>query len=142
VFVDDVAQAAVLGASGAAAPGVYELGGPDVATFRDLMKQMLAVIQRRRLVLNIPFVFASIMGTSFDVLSAMTGGLIANSLLTRDQVKSLHHDNEVSEGVKTFADLGIKPVTMASMLPEYLWPYRPSGQYAAIKSSAKNLRKN
>lgn len=141
VFVDDVAKAAALGAEGIAAPGVYELGGPDVATFRDLMKQMLAVIQRRRLIMNIPFAVASIMGTTLDVLSSMTGGLIANRILTRDQVKSLRHDNVVSQGAKTFADLGIKPVTMDSMLPEYLWPYRPSGQYAAIKSSAKNLRK-
>lgn len=141
VFVDDVAQAAALGATGAAAPGVYELGGPDVATFRDLMKQMLAVIQRRRLIINIPFVLASIMGAGFDLMSSMTGGLVANRILTRDQVKSLRQDNVVSEGAKTFADLGIKPVTMDSMLPEYLWPYRPSGQYAAIKDSAKNLRK-
>jgi NADH dehydrogenase len=141
VYVDDVAQAAVLGAKGVAAPGVYELGGPDVASFRDLMKQMLVVIQRRRLVLNIPFVVASIMGGTLDLLSAMTGGLIGNSLLTSDQVKSLRSDNVVSQGAKSFADLGIKPVTMESMLPEYLWPYRPSGQYAAIKSSAKNLRK-
>jgi uncharacterized protein YbjT (DUF2867 family) len=141
VFVDDVAKAAALGAEGIAKPGVYELGGPDVATFRDLMKQMLAVIQRRRLIVNIPFVFASIMGASFDVLSALTGGLIANRILTRDQVKSLRHDNVVHEGAKSFADLGVKPVTMESMLPEYLWPYRPSGQYAAIKGSAKNLRK-
>ncbi len=141
VVVDDVAHAAAVGAEGVAAPGVYELGGPDVASFRDLMKQMLAVIQRRRLIVNIPFVIASVMGGALDLLSAMTGGLITNSLLTRDQVKSLRSDNVVSEGAKTFADLGIKPVTMESMLPEYLWPYRPSGQYAAIKSSAKNLRK-
>jgi NADH dehydrogenase len=91
--------------------------------------------------LNIPFVVASILGASFDVMSSLTGGLVANRILTRDQVKSLHHDNVVSAGAKSFADLGIKPVTMDSMLPEYLWPYRPSGQYAAIKSSAKNLRK-
>ncbi len=121
--------------------GKVRLGGPDAASFRDLMKQMLAVIQRRRLIINIPFVLASIMGAGFDLMSSMTGGLVANRILTRDQVKSLRQDNVVSEGAKTFADLGIKPVTMDSMLPEYLWPYRPSGQYAAIKDSAKNLRK-
>lgn len=141
VFVDDVAKAAVLGATGAAAPGVYELGGPDVASFRDLMKQMLAVVQRGRLILNIPSVFATIMAAGFDFLSFVTGGLISNGVLTRDQVKSLQSDNVVADGAKTFADLGIKPVTMESVLPEYLWRYRPSGQYAAIKDSAKNLRK-
>jgi uncharacterized protein YbjT (DUF2867 family) len=141
VYVDDVAQAAVLGATGAAAPGVYELGGPDAASFRDLMKQMLEVVQRRRLILNMPFFVANMIAASFDFLSFATGGLITNAVLTRDQVKSLRSDNVVSAEAKTFADLGIAPVTMEAMLPEYLWRYRPSGQYAAIKDSAKNLRK-
>jgi NADH dehydrogenase len=48
----------------------------------------------------------------------------------------------VTPGAKTFADLGIAPVDMDAMLPEYLWRFRPSGQYAAIKGSAKNLRKD
>lgn len=142
VFVDDVAKAAVLGATGAAAPGIYELGGPDAATFRDLMKQMLDVIQKRRLILNMPFFVANIMAAGFDFLSFATGGLISNGVLTRDQVKSLRSDNVVTDGAKTFADLGITPTTMDSVLPEYLWRYRPSGQYAAIKDSAKNLRKS
>lgn len=141
VYVDDVAKAAVLGATGAAAPGVYELGGPDAMSFRELMKEMLTIIQRRRLVLNMPFFVANIMAAGFDFLSFVTGGLIANRVLTRDQVKSLRHDNVVADGAKGFADLGIQPVTMEAMLPEYLWCYRPSGQYAAIKNSAKNLRK-
>lgn len=141
VYVDDVAQAAVLGATGRAAPGIYELGGPDVATFRTLMDQMLAVIQRRRLVLNIPFFFARLMAFGFDMLHAVTLGLIPNGVLTRDQVRNLARDNVVAPGAKGFADLGITPAAMAAVLPEYLWRYRPSGQYAAIKDSAKNLKK-
>ncbi len=141
VYVDDVAQAAVLGALGQAAPGVYELGGPDVATFRDLMGTMLAVIRRRRLVLGLPFFAARIMATGFDVLQFATGGLIENKMLTRDQVANLARDNVVSPGARGFADLGITPSSMEIVLPEYLWRYRPSGQYAAIKESAKNLRK-
>lgn len=141
VFVDDVAQAAVLGASGEAAAGVYELGGPDVASLRDLMKMMLETVQRNRLILNLPFFVASIMAACLDFVSFATGGLIANKILTRDQLKSLRQDNIVAADARGFATLGIKPVTMAAMLPEYLWRYRPSGQYAAIKDSAKNLRK-
>ncbi|WP_323007500.1 complex I NDUFA9 subunit family protein [Pseudorhodobacter sp.] len=141
VFVDDVAQAAVLGATGEAAPGIYELGGPEVASFRDLMKQMLNVVQRNRLIVNIPFALASVIAAGFDALTVLTGGLVTNKVLTRDQVKSLRSDNVVADGAKTFADLGITPVTMDSMLPEYLWRYRSSGQYAAIKNSARNLRK-
>ncbi|WP_435257165.1 complex I NDUFA9 subunit family protein [Thioclava sp. FR2] len=141
VYVDDVAAAAVMGVDGKAAAGVYELGGPDVATFRDLMKDMLNVIRRRRLVLNIPGFIARIMGGAFDLMQAATAGLIENKMLTRDQVKNLAQDNVVSEGAKGFADLGITPTAIDSVLPEYLWRYRPSGQYAAIKESAKNLKR-
>ncbi|WP_102109394.1 complex I NDUFA9 subunit family protein [Oceaniglobus roseus] len=139
VYVDDVALAAVEGLTGSA-HGVYELGGPEVMTFRALMKQMLDVIQRRRLVVNIPFWLAGIMGSGFDLLGRMTGGLIAGPL-TRDQVRNLAHDNVVSPDARTFADLGIAPTSMETVLPEYLWRFRPSGQYAAIKASARNLRR-
>jgi uncharacterized protein YbjT (DUF2867 family) len=141
VHVDDVAQAAVKGVLGQATPGVYELGGPDVDTFRGLMGRMLNVIQRRKLVLNVPFFMARIMGFGFDMLQAVTLGLIENKMITRDQVKNLAVDNVVASGAKGFADLGITPTAMDAVLPEYLWRYRPSGQYAAIKDSAKNLRK-
>jgi NADH dehydrogenase len=141
VYVDDVAQAAVRGVLGEAAPGVYDLGGPDVHTFRELMQKMLQVIQRRRLIVNIPFFVARIMGGVFDLLQTVTLGLFTNGLITRDQVRNLAHDNVVSPHAKGLADLGIAPTPIDAVLPEYLWRYRPSGQYAAIKESAKNLRK-
>ncbi len=140
VYVDDVAQAAVAGVLGRSS-GTYELGGPDAASFRDLMAQMLGVIQRRRLVLNMPFFAARIMAFGFDILQALTLGLLKNRMITADQVRSLRHDNVVTPGAKGLVDLGITPTSMAAVLPEYLWRYRPSGQYAAIKDSAKNLRK-
>lgn len=140
VFVDDVAQAAVLGATGAAAPGVYELGGPEVASFADLMRRMLAVIQRKRVLLPLPRPVAGLMAFGFDMLQTLTGGLIENKVLTRDQLKNLARDNVVSPGARGFADLGIRATTLESVLPDYLWRFRPAGQYAAIKASAKNLR--
>jgi NADH dehydrogenase len=139
VYVDDVAQAAVMGATGAAPAGVYELGGTEVKTFRELLSDMLTVIQRRKLIVNLPFFVGNIMAFFFDLGQKLTGGLI-KSALTKDQVKSLAVDNVVSEGAKGLADLGIKPTSMEAVLPEYLWRFRPSGQYAAIKDSAKNLR--
>ncbi|MGB0688940.1 MAG: complex I NDUFA9 subunit family protein, partial [Paracoccaceae bacterium] len=63
-----------------------------------------------------------------------------NGLLTRDQVRNLRNDNVVNPDRMTLADLGIEPTPMASVLPDYLWRYRPSGQYAEIKASAGNLR--
>ncbi|MCC0063387.1 MAG: complex I NDUFA9 subunit family protein [Defluviimonas sp.] len=139
VYVDDVAAAAVSALLGGAR-GVYELGGPDVATFRELMGEMLKVVGRRRLVLNIPFWAARIKAWLLDFGSALTGRLIANRLLTVDQVKMLRHDNVVAEGARGLADLGVAATPMPAVLPDYLWRFRPSGQYDAIKASARNLK--
>ncbi|NSX54041.1 complex I NDUFA9 subunit family protein [Parasulfitobacter algicola] len=140
VYVDDVAKAAVKGVLGQAEPSTYELGGPDVHTFRELMQQMLQVIRRRRLILNIPFWAARIMAFGFDMLQKITFGVVKNGMITRDQVKNLRNDNVVGQGVKTFDDLGIKPTALEAVLPDYLWRFRPSGQYSDIKESAKNLK--
>jgi len=140
VSVEDVAAAAVKGATGAAT-GIYELGGPDVDTLRGLINSMLTVIQRRRLVINLPFWVGSTMAAVLTGASALTLGLFQNTILTGDQVKSLRLDNVVSPGARTLADLGISPTSFGGVIPEYLWRYRPSGQYAAIKDSAKNLKK-
>ena len=141
VHVEDVAQAAVNGILNNF-NGIYELGGPEVASFADLMHKMLGVIQRRRWVANVPFFGAGIMAGVLDFASFVTGGLFANGILTRDQVTSLRTDNVVAAGAKGLADLGVTPTGMDTVLPEYLWPYRPAGQYAAIKNSAKNLKKS
>ncbi|WP_126975342.1 complex I NDUFA9 subunit family protein [Frigidibacter oleivorans] len=140
VYVDDVAQAAVMGVLGTAAPGVYELGGPDVHTFRDLMRQMLATIHRRRLIVNIPFGIARLMAGALGLVQAVSMGLIHNGTLTRDQVANLARDNVVSPGARGLTDLGITSTPVEAVLPGYLWRFRPSGQYDAIKASAKNLK--
>ncbi len=139
VYVDNVAEAAEKGATGIAAPGIYELGGPDVSTFRDLMQEMLQVVQRRRLVLNIPFWIATIMGRVFDFLNSVTGRLFTMPI-SRDQVTSLKTDNVVSDGARTLVDLGITPTATEIILPDYLWRFRPTGQYADITASARDLR--
>lgn len=141
VWVDDVAQAAVAGITGRAGAGVYELGGPDVKSFRGLMQEMLAVIHRRKLIVNIPFFFARIGASLLDFLQFATGGLFRNSMITRDQVKSLTTDNVVAMGAMGLAELGITSTAMGAIIPDYLWRFRPSGQYDAIKESAKRLRK-
>ncbi|MHA7850350.1 complex I NDUFA9 subunit family protein [Roseovarius sp.] len=139
VYVDDVAHAAAMAVEGKASPGIYELGGPDVNTFRALMEEMLGVIRRRRLIVNIPFRMAAIMAGAMEVGETLSLGLVPPQI-TRDQVRSLRVDNVVSEGARGFADLGIKPTATEAVLPDYLWRFRPGGQYDAIKESAKNLR--
>lgn len=141
VHVEDVASAAVKGVLGQAAPGIYELGGPDALSFADLMQVMLKTIHRRRLVLPLPRLAGSVLAFGGDMVQAFTLGLVENKVLTGDQLKNLYRDNVVAPGAKGFADLGITPSAIAAVLPDYLWPYRPSGQYDAIKASAKNLRK-
>ena len=141
VFVDDVAAAVVVALDDDSVQGVYELGGPDVDTFRGLMQRMLAVVQRKRIVLNMPFFVARIMAAGFAVLKAVTFGLVTPPL-TSDQVKNLAVDNVVADDARGFADLGLVPTPMSSVLPDYLWRFRPSGQYADIKNSAKNLKQS
>ena len=138
VFVDDVAEAAVMGVQGRAS-GVYELGGPDRMTFRELMGEMLHVIQRRRAVVNLPFPVAMLMAKVFRVVRFLTFGLVPGPI-TPDQVTNLRSDNVVADDARGFDALGIAPTDMDAVLPDYLWRFRPSGQYAEIKNSAKNLR--
>jgi NADH dehydrogenase len=101
---------------------------------------MLGVIQRRRIILGLPFFAARILAGVLDFCQSATLGLFSNSILTRDQVRSLSRDNVVADGAKGLRDLGIIPTAMDAVLPGYLWRFRPSGQYDAIKASAKNLR--
>ncbi|MBC7155721.1 MAG: complex I NDUFA9 subunit family protein [Rhodobacteraceae bacterium] len=140
VHVDDVAAAAALGVLGQARPGIYELGGPEVASFRALMQQMLGIIQRRRLIVGVPFAVARIVAFGLDAVQAVTLGLVTNTVLTGDQVRNLRRDNVVAEGAMGFGELGIRPTALGAVLPDYMWRYRPSGQYAAITRSARNLR--
>lgn len=140
VYVDDVAAAAEAAILGEAAPGVYELGGPEVATFAALMRRMLAVIRRRRMLLDMPFWQARIMASVLDGLQAVTFGLFTNGMITRDQVRNLARDNVVAPDARGLQDLGITPVAMDTVLETYLYRFRPKGQYTAIKESAGNLR--
>lgn len=142
VYVDDVAQAAVKAVLGEAAPGIYELGGPEIEDFRTLMRRLLSEIGRRRVLVTVPFPIAMLMGGALGVLEKISLGLFTNALLTRDQVRQLRRDNVVSDGARGLEALGITPTPMSAILPEYLWGYRPGGQYAAIRASASNLRKD
>jgi uncharacterized protein YbjT (DUF2867 family) len=140
VFVDDVAQAAAKAVTEGVEPGIYELGGPEVATFRELLERMLTIIERRRWIASIPFGLAEIQGSILDGLQRLSFGLFTNTLLTRDQVRLLAEDNVVSPGAPGLPELGITPTPMDAILESYLFTYRKSGQFAKIKASAQDLR--
>lgn len=128
VYVNDVAAAAEVAICGDVASGIYELGGPEVATLRELAQKAVNVAGRRRILLGIPFWFARMKAWGFELIEKATGGLIP-AMITRDQLKMLQVDNVVSGGAAGFAELGIVPTAMESVLDSYLYFYRTSGQY-------------
>ena len=126
VFVGDVATAIADAVDGKARAGtIYELGGPDVRTFRELMQFVLATIERKRLLVSLPFFVAR--------LQAMFLQYLPKPLLTPDQVELLLSDNVVTETAKsearTLQGLGIEPEPMEVIVPSYLWRFRKTGQF-------------
>jgi len=127
VYVGDVADAFVLAAEGAVKGGrVYELGGPDVVTHKELLQRILTETGRRRLLLPLPEAIAKLL--------AIPAGLIPGpKLLTADKVELLSADNVVSpEAVRdkrSLAGFGISPTSMATILPTYMWRFRKNGQF-------------
>ena len=128
VWVEDVAAAIEVCLTTDAAPGVYELGGPDVDTFRELMEQMTGVIRRDRPVLGFPFFMGDIIARLGGIAQVLSLGLI-KAPVTSDQMIELRRDNVVSDGARGFAALGLQPTSMEVVLPTYLWRFRPDGQY-------------
>ena len=102
VFVDDVAKAAEAALMGSVPKGIYELGGPEIKDFRELMVVMLSIIKRRRLIINTPRLIAKIMAFGLSTLQMLTLGLFKNSIITSDQIKNLGIDNIVSQNAKGF----------------------------------------
>ncbi|MBU2980309.1 complex I NDUFA9 subunit family protein [Lentibacter algarum] len=139
VYVEDVALAAVKGVNGEA-HGTFELGGPEAKSLRGWVDQVMQEVNREKIVIKLPMFMGRIMAWGFDLMQTLSLGLFRNGLITRDQVKQLGSDSVVSDSAKTLADLGIKPVAAESVIDSYLWRYRPSGQYDAIRDSAKNLK--
>jgi NADH dehydrogenase len=128
VFVADVGAACASAVRAADAAGrTFELGGPEVFTFRQLMELMLAVVQRRRLLAPVPWPIAELLGRVGD-LAARAG---MSPPITSDQVALLRVDNVVSEGAPGLAALGVIASAVEPILPGYLYRFRRGGQYAA-----------
>ena len=126
VFVGDVARAIAKAVDGDVTAGaIYELGGPDVRTFKELMEFTLATIQRRRLLVPAPFALLKLQAAFLQFLPKPP--------LTPDQVELLKLDNVVSDDAKrdgrTLEALGIVPESMAAIVPSYLWRFRKTGQF-------------
>ena len=130
VFAGDVAKAVIAGLTGKAKSGApYELGGPEVLTLKEVMQRVLTYTMRRRLLVPEPFWLAK--------LQAAVLQLLPKPPLTIDQVKLLQTDNVVSEEAKrakrTLEGLGIEPVAIAAVVPDYLEQFRPRGQFSTYR---------
>jgi len=140
VFVGDVAEAVARAVDGAVAGGkVYELGGPEVKSFRELMAYVCQVIGRKRALASLPFPVARIQARVFEALDTLTFGLLPDELkLTRDQVTLLESDNIVSDAAaaegRTLEGLGITPTSIEAVVPSYLWRFRKTGQFDTARA--------
>jgi NADH dehydrogenase len=134
-YVGDVAEAVALAVDGQAPVGrVYELGGPEIRTLRELVAYVLQVTERRRWVLPLPFGAARLQARVLEIADTLTLGLLPDELkLTRDQVAMLAVDNVVSQAAidegRTFEALGIAPRAMEAIVPGYLTRFRKTGQF-------------
>lgn len=135
VFAGDVGEAIARAVDGGAGRGaVYELGGPEVLTFRQCMERMLAVTQRRRTLLPVPYRIAKALGGMAQYLPG--------SPLTADQVRMLQFDNLVSEAAKadgrTLEGLGVEPTALEVVLPNYLGRFRERGEFAPTRPALRS----
>jgi uncharacterized protein YbjT (DUF2867 family) len=128
VFVGDVAEAiARLVDRGEADGKTYELGGPEIMSFRQILEFILRTIGRHRLLVPVPWSLARIQG--------LLMGLLPKPLLTADQVENLRSDNVVGDEAlrdrRTLDGLGISPIGIAAVVPGYLYRYSKAGQFTA-----------
>lgn len=131
VYVGDVAEAIARALEGRAKPGaIYELGGPDTRSFAVLMAYILEVTGRSRPLLPVPFPFARLQASVME--------LLPSPMLTIDQVRMLETDNVVSQLAesekRTLAGLGIRPTTIESVVPGYLYRFRKHGQFERVEA--------
>jgi len=135
VYVKDVAEAVGRAVDGKLTPGtIYELGGPEVLSFRECLETVLKIVNRKRPLVSLPFGLASLIGSIAAKLP-----LVAPPI-TPDQVKLLKTDNVVSpeaeaEG-RTLSAIGIRPTMLTSVLPSYLVRFRPQGQFSGTGKAA------
>ena len=124
VFVGDVAAAIVKALSSEEARGrTFELGGPSIYSFKELLQLILRETGRKRILAPLPFGIATVQAAFLQILP--------NPILTMDQVKLLKKDNVVAPTAAGLADLGITPTSVEAVIPSYLWRFRAKGEYAA-----------
>ncbi len=103
---------------------IYELGGTNAFTFKELMEILLKQIKKKRFLLPIPISFAKVLGRILQVMP--------KPLLTADQVELMQYDSVVGNKYPTLKDLKINPKTINEVLPSYIWRHRKEGQFSKL----------
>jgi uncharacterized protein YbjT (DUF2867 family) len=137
VYVGDVAKAAVaaLDPARGAAGRTYELGGPGILTFEDILRFITREIERPRFLAPLPFAVAKPLGSVMDAVFRLNP--FGGPPLTGDQVEMLRSDNVVSDDMPGLADLGVTtPESLESVAPAYLYRYKPYGQFQVRRRPA------
>ncbi len=128
VFAGDVGEAIARALLDPVCAGkTYELGGPGIYTFRELMEAILKASERRRLLLPMPWIAAQ--GAAFA--SMFVPSFVMPPLITFDQVRLLKADNVADPRLPGLHELGIAPRALEVELPTYLWRFRKAGQFEA-----------
>ena len=123
VYVGDVAEAIMKALENPAAQGkIYELGGPQVYSFKEIMELVLAETRRKRFLVPVPWSVAEFQGKIL--------GKLPKPLLTLDQVELLKRDNVVAPGAATLNDLGVSPTAAEVIIPTYLDRFRVGGRFS------------
>ncbi len=126
VYVGDVADSVIAAIGNDAAAGqIYELGGPEVLSFRQIYERLFRETGRKKLLVSLPWGIASLQGKIMSVLPKPP--------LTDDQVETLKADSIVTGNHPTMADLGVVATGMDAILPTYLNRYRPGGRFGDKK---------
>ena len=122
IYVGDVAQTIVKSLElNNSKPSIYELGGANYS-FKELMQILLSEINKKRFLIPIPWGMAKFQSYFLQMLPT--------PLLTPDQVTMLRYDNVVSGEYKTLKNLKIKPTTIQSILPKYIYRFRSGGEFS------------
>ena len=128
IIVTDVADAIVKAIQAKKNEGkIYEIGGPTVISFGDMVKSIMKTINKKRFVIEMPMTIAKIQSSILSLLPIPP-------VLTRDQCEILSEaDNVVSNKELTISDLEIKPKDVEQAMEKWLWRYRDGGQFAKAK---------
>ncbi|KAA5614423.1 complex I NDUFA9 subunit family protein [Rhodovastum atsumiense] len=128
VYVGDVADAVIAGLTDEdAAGGLYELGGPQVLTFRQLLAWICQAVRRHRWLVDVPPAVAQWQARVMEWLPGKP--------LTRDQLAMLGRDNVVASGTPGLSALGIIPTPIDLVVPDYLRRFRPGGGRAEVRGA-------